>query len=124
MDRGMTENGEDREDNSDGSEIDGDELINAIKEGTANLKRPENKKVKLNANKVGRPKEGIDKLTKYKSSGWQTGLTAKQWIENCEEHMLDKQMPLLVLCFFALLSNRVQLETGGGRPCLTLIRIR
>eukprot|EP00966_Prymnesium_polylepis_P329546 7385229-Prymnesium_polylepis.1 len=97
MDRGMTENGEDREDNSDGSEIDGDELINAIKEGTANLKRPENKKVKLNANKVGRPKEGIDKLTKYKSSGWQTGLTAKQWIENCEEHMLDKQMPLLAM---------------------------
>eukprot|EP00966_Prymnesium_polylepis_P047931 1110036-Prymnesium_polylepis.1 len=51
MGPGMGENGEDIEDNSEGEEVDGDELINAIKEGSDNLKRPENKKIKLNVGK-------------------------------------------------------------------------
>ena len=38
--------------------------------------------------------EGIDKLQKYKDNGWQTGLTAKQWIEYCDENDMDKTMPL------------------------------
>ena len=98
MDRGMKSDGEDMEENDDDESINGDELIAMINEGTANLKRPENKKIKLNVGKVGRPREGIDKLGKYKQSGWQTGLTAKQWLEYCDEHLLDKEMPLQWFC--------------------------
>ena len=98
IDRGMTETGEDRDDDSEGEELDADELINAIKEGTDNLKRPENKKVNPNKGRVGRPREGIDKLQKYKDNGWQTGLTAKQWIEYCDENDMDKTMPLQWFC--------------------------
>eukprot|EP00966_Prymnesium_polylepis_P317942 7344524-Prymnesium_polylepis.1 len=64
----MTETGEDRDDDSEGEELDGEELINAIKEGTDNLKRAENKKVNHNKGRVGRPREGIDKLAKYKQT--------------------------------------------------------
>jgi len=98
MDRGMTEEGDDRDDVSEGEELDADELIRAIQEGTDNLKRPENKKSNPNKGKVGRPREGIDKLQKYKDNGWQTGLTAKQWIEYCDENDLDKTMPLQWFC--------------------------
>eukprot|EP00966_Prymnesium_polylepis_P248415 5743224-Prymnesium_polylepis.1 len=75
--RRMGENGEDIDpDISEGEEVDGDELINAIKEGSDNLKRPENQKKKLKGKVVGPGKASISWL-----SGWQTGLTAKQWIE-------------------------------------------
>jgi hypothetical protein len=47
---------------------------------------------------VGRPREVIDKLAKYKDNGWQTGLTAKQWIEYCDENNMDKEMPLQWFC--------------------------
>eukprot|EP00966_Prymnesium_polylepis_P291033 6721509-Prymnesium_polylepis.1 len=59
---------DDIEENSDTESINGDELVAMIKEGADNLKRPENKKIILNVGKVGRPREGIDKLAKYKSS--------------------------------------------------------
>ena len=98
MDRGMTEEGDDRDDVSEGEELDADELIRAIQEGTDNLKRPENKKSNPNKGRVGRPREGIDKLQKYKDNGWQTGLTAKQWIEYCDEHLLEKEVPLQWFC--------------------------
>jgi hypothetical protein len=47
---------------------------------------------------VGRPREGIDTLGRYKQSGWMNGLTAKHWIEYCDEHLLNKKMPLKWFC--------------------------
>eukprot|EP00966_Prymnesium_polylepis_P257070 5938410-Prymnesium_polylepis.1 len=68
MDRGATEEGDDRDDVSEGEELDENELNSAIQEGTENLKRAENKKSNPNKNRVGRPREGIDKLQKYKEN--------------------------------------------------------
>ena len=47
IDRGMTEKGEDRDDDSEGEELDADELINAIKEGTDNLKSQKTRRLTL-----------------------------------------------------------------------------
>eukprot|EP00966_Prymnesium_polylepis_P165785 3832142-Prymnesium_polylepis.1 len=55
IDRGMGEDGEDRDDISEGDYLDGDELINAIQEGNDNLKRLENKKINHNKTQRGSP---------------------------------------------------------------------
>eukprot|EP00966_Prymnesium_polylepis_P089431 2070776-Prymnesium_polylepis.1 len=70
-------------DHPDGGEmLNGDQLIEyCAKLGEVNLKSVENKIYDINKRSVGRPLEETDKLTKYKNSNWQTGLTAKQWVD-------------------------------------------